>query len=124
MRQAYADGIAWGDAKQSLCERIDTEVAPLRERYEALIANPARIEGQLRDGARRLREAYATPFLRKLRSAVGLRDLSVVVGDAPVARSAKAALPVFRSEEHTSELQSLMRSSYAVFCLKKKKKRS
>src|SRR3546814_2830832 len=31
-------------------------------------------------------------------------------------------LPV-RSEEHTSELQSLMRISYAVFCLKKKKKR-
>src|SRR3546814_7835951 len=32
--------------------------------------------------------------------------------------------PVLRSEEHTSELQSLMRSSYAVFCLKKKKKTS
>src|SRR3546814_6599704 len=31
------------------------------------------------------------------------------------------ALPVPRSEEHTSELQSLMRISYAVFCLKKKK---
>src|SRR3546814_10107447 len=30
---------------------------------------------------------------------------------------------VFRSEEHTSELQSLMRISYAVFCLKKKNKR-
>src|SRR3546814_7266190 len=30
----------------------------------------------------------------------------------------------FRSEEHTSELQSLMRSSYAVFCLKKKKSKS
>src|SRR3546814_2139931 len=30
--------------------------------------------------------------------------------------------PVGRSEEHTSELQSLMRISYAVFCLKKKKK--
>src|SRR3546814_1197104 len=29
----------------------------------------------------------------------------------------------FRSEEHTSELQSLMRISYAVFCLKKKKER-
>src|SRR3546814_3448831 len=29
--------------------------------------------------------------------------------------------PVMRSEEHTSELQSLMRISYAVFCLKKKK---
>src|SRR3546814_3753503 len=31
------------------------------------------------------------------------------------------ALQVLRSEEHTSELQSLMRISYAVFCLKKKK---
>src|SRR3546814_4227587 len=29
-----------------------------------------------------------------------------------------------RSEEHTSELQSLMRTSYAVFCLKKKKKKN
>src|SRR3546814_3549204 len=32
-----------------------------------------------------------------------------------------AVLSVLRSEEHTSELQSLMRTSYAVFCLKKKK---
>src|SRR3546814_1360751 len=30
-------------------------------------------------------------------------------------------MPLARSEEHTSELQSLMRISYAVFCLKKKK---
>src|SRR3546814_4016759 len=34
-----------------------------------------------------------------------------------------SALIGIRSEEHTSELQSLMRSSYAVFCLKKKNKR-
>src|SRR3546814_9210210 len=33
-----------------------------------------------------------------------------------------AAMPALRSEEHTSELQSLMRTSYAVFCLKKKNK--
>src|SRR3546814_1428278 len=33
----------------------------------------------------------------------------------------KGLRPVSRSEEHTSELQSLMRISYAVFCLKKKK---
>src|SRR3546814_1616694 len=38
-------------------------------------------------------------------------------GSAAVAASAE-----LRSEEHTSELQSLMRISYAVFCLKKKKK--
>src|SRR3546814_4624187 len=39
---------------------------------------------------------------------------------ATVARRASGAP---RSEEHTSELQSLMRISYAVFCLKKKKKK-
>src|SRR3546814_2911247 len=42
---------------------------------------------------------------------VGLHDVKVDVGDD--ARD-------MRSEEHTSELQSLMRISYAVFCLKKK----
>src|SRR3546814_12244863 len=36
-------------------------------------------------------------------------------------RRARPGQPGRRSEEHTSELQSLMRSSYAVFCLKKKK---
>src|SRR3546814_9830080 len=49
--------------------------------------------------------------------------------DAKVAREYELGLPAeldagqrrdLRSEEHTSELQSLMRSSYAVFCLKKK----
>src|SRR3546814_9500259 len=35
----------------------------------------------------------------------------------------KCRLEVGRSEEHTSELQSLMRISYAVFCLKKKKRK-
>src|SRR3546814_4267279 len=39
---------------------------------------------------------------------------------APLAGPGEDHLP--RSEEHTSELQSLMRTSYAVFCLKKKKK--
>src|SRR3546814_15596780 len=37
------------------------------------------------------------------------------------ARLERGHRPRHRSEEHTSELQSLMRSSYAVFCLKKKK---
>ncbi len=76
MRQAYADGIGWGDAKQQLFERIDAEVAPLREQYEILIAKPAEIEAILRDGAQRLRAAHATPMLQALREAVGLRDLS------------------------------------------------
>src|SRR3546814_1780166 len=45
-------------------------------------------------------------------------------GRAPVTRRmpAKVRIAKLRSEEHTSELQSLMRISYAVFCLKKKNK--
>src|SRR3546814_6160055 len=42
---------------------------------------------------------------------------------AGLARGGKNGVRLLRSEEHTSELQSLMRISYAVFCLKKKKKR-
>ena len=80
MRAAYAEGIAWGDAKQQVFERIDAEVSPLRARYEALMADPARIEAVLRDGARRLREHHATPTMRALREAVGLRDLSHAFG--------------------------------------------
>src|SRR3546814_1902938 len=40
--------------------------------------------------------------------------------DGRIGRHASAAISYARSEEHTSELQSLMRISYAVFCLKKK----
>src|SRR3546814_8601299 len=68
-------------------------------------------------------------------SSGGLSPISYVAGgleDAAIRRLSTTSLreeklrsanarDVFRSEEHTSELQSLMRISYAVFCLKKKK---
>src|SRR3546814_1254660 len=41
------------------------------------------------------------------------------VSISPTVLSKAISLPISRSEEHTSELQSLMRISYAVFCLKK-----
>jgi tryptophanyl-tRNA synthetase len=95
--QAFADGIGWGDAKATLFERIDAEVAPLREKYEALVARPADIEAILRDGAARLREQYATPFLATLREAVGLRDLSTTVAaGSKVAAKKDVALPLFK----------------------------
>src|SRR3546814_3600398 len=49
----------------------------------------------------------------------GYKSLSTDGGVAVVQRGAPETA-FFRSEEHTSELQSLMRISYAVFCLKKK----
>lgn len=96
MRQAYADGIGWGDAKRMLFERIDAEVAPLRDKYEALVARPGDIEAILRDGAARLREKCAKPFLAELRDAVGLRDLSKQAVQGGGKPAAKVALPAFK----------------------------
>ena len=75
MRQAYADGIAWGEAKQLTFELIDRELGPARSRYETLMAEPARIEQVLLEGARKAR-AWATPFLARIRAAVGIRRLA------------------------------------------------
>src|SRR3546814_4218239 len=48
-------------------------------------------------------------------------DIDHVVSRAAAVREAGSVAGQHRSEEHTSELQSLMRNSYAVFCLKKQK---
>src|SRR3546814_3359647 len=57
-----------------------------------------------------------SPARRHARNAGGARDDRRENGRAALSGAAWS-----RSEEHTSELQSLMRISYAVFCLKKKK---
>lgn len=95
MRQAFANGIGWGEAKEALFERIDSEVAPLREKYEDLMARPAEIEAVLRDGASRLRARHAQPTLARLREAVGLRDLSRT-SDGGTKKALKTSLPVFK----------------------------
>jgi tryptophanyl-tRNA synthetase len=95
LRQAYADGIGWGDAKQLLFERIDREVAPMREHYHALIGNPASIEALLRAGAEKAR-AVATPFMGELRQAVGLRNLGSQTAAPAKSKAAKSATAVFK----------------------------
>ena len=72
MRQAFADGIAWGEAKKQLFERVNDELAPAREIYDRLMANPQEVEAILKQGAERLRP-QSTALLEKVRHAVGLR---------------------------------------------------
>src|SRR3546814_4669480 len=67
-----------------------------------------------------VRMAKYAPFTRRLRMAYpSTKDTKA--GPATIANSVKGPLRKGRSEEHTSELQSLMRISYAVFCLKKQR---
>src|SRR3546814_2043213 len=64
------------------------------------------------------------PLPRSIRASIAARS-SAEGSSACIIPSTNSRNPVsvgIRSEEHTSELQSLMRISYAVFCLKKKKK--
>jgi tryptophanyl-tRNA synthetase len=93
LRQLYAAGIAWSDAKQLLFERIDREIAPMRERYEHLVSHPAELEQILQAGAAKARER-ATPLIRELREAVGLRNLGSLATAAK--KEKKAALPSFK----------------------------
>ena len=94
MRQAFAEGIAWGEAKQALFERIDGEVAPLRENYEALIAQSGRDRG---DPARRRAAPARAPRhadAGALREAVGLRDLSQVAASGGAKKDESRAADV------------------------------
>ncbi len=71
MRQQYADGIAWGEMKQTLFEKLNNELSAPRERYESLMEQPARIEEILLAGRDQAR-ARAKPLLEQLREAVGI----------------------------------------------------
>lgn len=95
MRKAFAEGIAWGDAKNMLFERIDAEIAPKRAIYEDLMAHPEKVEAALQIGAERAR-ALSRPFITKLRAAVGLRSLASQDSHAKKAKTAKQALPSFK----------------------------
>jgi len=75
MKQAFADGIGWGDAKQRCFELINSELSSARASYEELIAEPGIIESRLQEGAVRARE-IAEPFMHQLRHAVGIRALA------------------------------------------------
>src|SRR3546814_1847941 len=77
-------------------------------------ADPVRDADRLARARRRL-----APRIGQAR--VARRGKAVVLGQRGIRRAA-GRRDIVRSEEHTSELQSLMRISYAVFCLKKKKK--
>ena len=75
MRRRYAEGIAWGEAKEALFELIDAELAPARREYERLLAAPDHVERILIEGAERAR-AISKPLLDQIRYAVGVRRLA------------------------------------------------
>jgi len=94
LRHAFAQGIAWGEAKQVLFDRVDQEIAPMRAAYQELIKDPQRIETILHKGAQKAR-IVATPFMAELRHAVGLRPLGQSMS-ASTSKSAKSSIASFK----------------------------
>ena len=74
VEKQYAEGIAWGAMKQQLFEYINDHIAPAREEYDRLIADPAIVEAELQKGATRAREV-AAPYMDQIRHAIGIRKL-------------------------------------------------
>src|SRR5690625_364212 len=70
--QELREGLGWGAAKERLFEQVNEQIAPMRERYHELIAQPQIIEDVLQAGAQKARK-ITTPFMQSIRRAVGLR---------------------------------------------------
>ena len=74
MRQAFAEGIGWGDAKKRLFALINEEIGEARERYNDLLTRPQDIEAELQKGAAKAR-IQSQRMMDDVRQAVGIYGL-------------------------------------------------
>lgn len=74
MRDEFANGIAWGEAKRQLFELVNEQLKEPRENYLQLLENPAEVEAVLKRGAERARQSSSS-LIAEVRRAVGIRSL-------------------------------------------------
>ncbi len=74
MRDEFAAGIAWGEAKKQLHALINDQLSEARERYKMLLDDPVHVERELQKGAEKAR-AYSVPLLQQVREAVGIKPI-------------------------------------------------
>src|SRR3546814_5521761 len=98
---------------------LDVYVADSQIRYLAPLYEAIEAHAWLADASRW--QATVLRVRERGRASLDVQAQVSAPGDEQVASMAARFALVLRSEEHTSELQSLMRIPYAVFCLKKKK---
>src|SRR3546814_6311963 len=99
---------------------LGKDISAERGRGDAARAQPVPAFGRARHRAIAAEDELAhARALRSLKDDAAQGVGKARMADAVDHRLRDAAHPELRSEEHTSELQSLMRISYAVFCLKK-----
>src|SRR3546814_9650588 len=97
-----------GEADKAKQEEATKAAAPLLDKLKGLLGD-------------RVEDVRVSARLTDSPSCLAMSEWEMAPHMAHLLREAGQDVPENRSEEHTSELQSLMRISYAVFCLKKKK---
>src|SRR3546814_2792949 len=106
------------DAK-SMARHLGLSVHTINERLRDARGKMA--VSSSREAARQLREIERPdPEIHGPKALGGAPEAAATEDRSVPAEAPRMVRPLGRSEEHTSELQSLMRSSYAVFCLQKK----
>lgn len=95
IRNAYANGIGWGEMKGLLFEYLNDYLTPARSRYDEIMKDPGFVEAELQKGAAKAR-AHSQPFMDELRSAVGIMSL---VNDTRSKKSGPKAIKELTAKE-------------------------
>ena len=74
MKQAYKDGISWGDVKKELFKVINNELLPIREKYLELIDDPDLLNDLFAAGASKVRP-QAQELIEKMREVTGITKI-------------------------------------------------
>ena len=99
-RRKLQEGLGWGEAKVIVFEKINSEIGPMRERYEAYMQEPEKVEAILREGVERIRPR-ARALVDRCRNAVGLRAFKPLQAKkaAVKAKKSKASLKQYREKD-------------------------
>ena len=99
-RKKLQEGLGWGEAKEIVFEKINSEIGPMRERYEAYMKEPEKVEAILREGVERIRP-MARALVDQCRNAVGLRTFKPLQAKkaAVKAKKSKASLKQYREKD-------------------------
>ena len=99
-RKKLQEGLGWGEAKEIVFQKINSEIGPMRERYEAYMQEPEKVEAILREGVERIRP-MARALVDQCCNAVGLRTFKPLQEKkaAAKAKKSKASLKQYREKD-------------------------
>ena len=99
-RKKLQEGLGWGEAKEIVFQKINSEIGPMRERHEAYMQEPEKVEAILREGVERIRP-MARALVDQCRNAVGLRTFKPLQEKkaAAKAKKSKASLKQYREKD-------------------------